>query len=281
MLSFAEFLRLKGEEDLVRKPEVFKESLKDQVLLYVRRQLPELVTADEPFIGMYMESIIDKIVYEDLPGIFPIEYVDALKRILGIVASHPGIITDYATLANDLGISRKTLSRYIYYLERGFLIQKCYNFSKNRLTSEKKMKRLYLSSTTLLFRLCEDPDTGRAVENLIINSSNARFFWRKGASEVDCVLSEGDSIIPIESKYKDGIRRNDIKGLLKFLKEFSLDKGCVVTKDMAAEGEIDGKRITFIHYGNGYCTDPESSCLPRTLCPCVCASAVPEAGSHA
>jgi predicted AAA+ superfamily ATPase len=216
VLSFAEFLRLKGEEDMVRKPEVFKESLKDQVLLYVRRQLPELVTADEPFIGMYMESIIDKIVYEDLPGIFPIEYVDALKRILGIVASHPGIITDYAALANDLGISRKTLSGYIYYLERGFLIQKCYNFSKNRLTSEKKMK------------------------------SHARFFWRKGASEVDCVLSEGDSIIPIESKYKDDIRKKEIKGLLKFLKEFSLDTGYVVTKDMATEEEIDGKRITFI-----------------------------------
>jgi len=246
VLSFAEFLRLKGEEDLVKKPEVFKESLKDQVLQYARRQLPELVTADEPFIGMYMESIIDKIVYEDLPGIFPIEYGDALKRILGIVASHPGIITDYATLANDLGISRKTLSRYIYYLERGFLIQKCYNFSKNRLTSEKKMKRLYLSSTTLLFQLCEDPDTGRAVENLIINSSHARFFWRRGASEVDCVLSEGDSIIPIESKYKDGIRKKEIKGLLKFLKEFSLDAGYVVTKDTAAEVEIDGKRITFI-----------------------------------
>ncbi len=63
---------------------------------------------------------------------------------------------------------------------------------------------------------------------------------------MDCVLSEGDSIIPIESKYKDGIRKKEIKGLLKFLKEFSLDAGYVVTKDMAAEEEIEGKRITFI-----------------------------------
>ena len=103
-----------------------------------------------------------------------------------------------------------------------------------------------MDTGTLLFQLCEDTDTGRAVENLIINSSHARFFWRKGASEVDCVLSDGDAIMPIESKYKDGIRKKEIKGLLKFLKEFSLDAGCVVTKDMAAEEEIDGKRITFI-----------------------------------
>jgi predicted AAA+ superfamily ATPase len=246
VLSFIEFLRFKDKDELIKRPQMFKEALKDETLLYAKRQLPELVTADEPFVNMYVESIINKLVYEDLPRIFPIEYEDALKQILKVVASNPGITTDYSALATDLGINRKTLSKYIFYLERGFLIQKCYNFSRNRLTSEKKMKKLYLSSTTLLFHLCEAPDFGRAIENLVINSSKAQFFWRRGASEVDCVLIENGSIIPLESKYKNNIQKKEIKGLLKFLKDFSLEKGYVVTKESEGEERINGNRIIFI-----------------------------------
>lgn len=40
-------------------------------------------------------------------------------------------IMDYDSLSNDLGISRKTLSKYISYLEMGFLIQKCLQLLKS------------------------------------------------------------------------------------------------------------------------------------------------------
>ncbi len=246
VLSFTEFLRLKGENDLVKKPDMFKENLKEQMLLYIKRQLPELVTADESFIDMYLESIFSKMIYEDLPKVFPIEYEDLLKQLVKIVASNPGIVTDYATLASDLGINRKTITKYISYLERGFLIQKCYNYSKNRLTTEKKMKRLYLSNSTLLFHLAEYPDFGRIVENLVINSSQAQFFWRKGTSEVDCVLVKNDVIMPIECKYRDNIRKKDIKGLMKFLDKFDVDTGYVVTKDRDLSVIVDDKQIVYI-----------------------------------
>ncbi len=245
VLSFTEFLRLKGENELIKRPEMFSEPIKEQMQLYIKRQFPELVTADESFVDMYLESILNKMVYEDLPKVFPIEYPDVLWQILKIVASNPGIVTDYAALSDDLNISRKTLAKYVSYLERGFLIQKCYNFSRNRLTTEKKMKRLYISNSTLLFHLWEHPDIGRGVENIVINSSNAQFFWRKNTSEVDCILLKDDTIMPIESKYKNNIRKKDIKGLLKFLDKFSVDTGYVVTKDMDTEEMINERRIIF------------------------------------
>ncbi len=246
VLSFTEFLRLKGENDLIKRPDMFKENLKEQMLLYIKRQFPELVTADESFIDMYLESIFSKMIYEDLPKVFPIEYEDLLKQLVKIVASNPGIITDYASLASDLGINRKTITKYISYLERGFLIQKCYNYSKNRLTTEKKMKRLYLTNSTLLFHLAEYSDFGRIVENLVINSSQAQFFWRKGTSEVDCVLVKNDVIMPVECKYRDNIRKKDIKGLMKFLDKFEIDTGYVVTKDQDLSEIVDDKRIVYI-----------------------------------
>ncbi|AKB67361.1 ATP-binding protein [Methanosarcina mazei] len=246
VLSFREFLVLKGEGELAEKPELFKELLKEQVLLYVRRQFPELVNADEGFIHLYADSIVNKAVYEDLLKIFPIEYEDLLKRILYIVASNPGMITDYESLANDLGISRITLTKYISYLERGFLLQKCYNFSRNLLTSEKKTKRLYLTSPSLVVDLWEEPEFGRVVENLVVSSSGAKFFWRSGKDEVDCVLVRNGEILPIECKYRSSIRKRDLKGLLKFLTAFELSHGYVISEDIESEEIIEDKKISII-----------------------------------
>ncbi len=247
VLSFREFLVFKGEERLLNNPEMFREELMQQVELYMRRQFPELVAAQEDFIRMYVESIINKIVYEDLPKAFPIEYGNALKKIINVVASNPGLVTDYDTLSNELGLSRKTLSNYIWYLEQGFLLQKCYNFSRNRLTSEKKMKRLYLTSTMFLFPMVDAfADYGRVVENLIINTSGARFFWRKGNYEVDAVLEKDGLLLPVESRYKSAVHEKELKGIVKFMERFNVGKGYIVTKDLEAEREVKGKKMAFI-----------------------------------
>lgn len=90
-LNFSEFMRLKGEEQLIRNPDMFKESLQDQTLQYVKRQLPELVTADESFVNMYTESIVNKIIYEDLPKIFPIDncgHIEANTQDRGVASRH-------------------------------------------------------------------------------------------------------------------------------------------------------------------------------------------------
>ena len=181
-----------------------------------------------------------------MPKIFPIEYEDLLKRILYIVASNPGMITDYESLANDLGVNRMTLAKYVSYLEMGFLLQKCYNFSRNLLTSEKKTKRLYITSPSLVVDLWEEPEFGRVVENLVVSSSRAKFFWRKGKDEVDCVLIRNGEILPIECKYRHRIRKRDLKGLLKFLTTFDISHGYVISEDIESEEIIEGKKISTI-----------------------------------
>lgn len=44
VLSFIEFLHFKGEDELINRPEMFKEALIKETLLYAKRQFPELVT---------------------------------------------------------------------------------------------------------------------------------------------------------------------------------------------------------------------------------------------
>jgi len=119
----------------------------------------------------------------------------------------------------------------LLYLEEAFLIKKIYNFSRNRITSEKKSKKFYLSSTSFFPYLHQEIDESRIMENLIATEINSRFFWRTPQKdEVDFIL-EDNKISPLEVKYKNKISDKDIKTTIKFCKKFKLDEGIIITKD--------------------------------------------------
>ncbi len=60
------------------------------------------------------------------------------------------------------------------------------------------------------------------------------------------MVVKDDEVVPLESRYKNNIRKKDIKGLLKFMETFSVEKGLVVTKDREGEELVDGKWIVFV-----------------------------------
>jgi len=56
------------------------------------------------------------------------------------------MLLDYKNFSNDLDIDQRTLEKYIFFLEEANLIKKIYNFSKNTIKSERKLKKVYLNS---------------------------------------------------------------------------------------------------------------------------------------
>jgi predicted AAA+ superfamily ATPase len=58
------------------------------------------------------------------------------------------MILEYKNFANDLDIDQRTLEKYIYYLEEAFLLKKVYNYSTNLIKTERKLKKVYLESTS-------------------------------------------------------------------------------------------------------------------------------------
>lgn len=238
-LTFKEFLAFRDRDDMAKKKDLFQDSLKNEFLRYQKRQFVELVNESEERIAEYTRTMVEKIVYQDIPKIFPIEHEEVLIRILKIVASKPGLLSDYGSLSKELGISRVTLSNYFFYLEESFLIKKLYNFSKNMLTSEKKMKKFYLSTTSFFPFLNNGIDEARLVENLAVVFTNARFFWRTPQKyEIDAVLKENDEIIPIEVKYRERVTRKNLKNLLRFCERFKADRAVMITKDKSGEDEF-------------------------------------------
>jgi len=243
-LTFKEYLKLKDiKADNVS---LYSDELESELKHYLRTGgFPELLNTTEDIkIDKYIkELIIDRVVYIDIPKVFEIEEPELLARILAIISAEPGMIIDYESLADDLNRNRKTVSNYIFYLEKSFLIKKVYNYSRNLLTSEKKMKKIYPASTAFSFLF--NAEQGKIIENLVIMNENFRFFSRVGNKEVDFIKVDKE-IMPIEVKYKQKISQNELKGLLRFINKQNLKEGIILTKDKESEEIIKDKKIRYM-----------------------------------
>lgn len=246
-LSFREFLVFRGKEELIEKASLLQDALKSEFLAYQKRQFIEIVNESEEKAGQYMRTILEKVIYQDIPKNFPIENEELLMRIMRIVAASPGMLSDYESLSNELGISRVTLSNYFFYLEESFLVKKLYNFSGNMLASERKMKKFYPAATSFFTFLNNGIEEPKLIENLIVVSAGARFFWRTPQKyEVDIVLAK-DGVMPVEVKYRNDVSAKEVKNLIRFSERFDAAKALMITKDFSEEREFElmnGRKLT-------------------------------------
>ncbi len=223
-LSFKEFLRFKNIE--IKNIQLYKEELIRSFKEYLLcNGFPEILDSDKEVITKYIkENIIEKVIYRDIPQIFPVRDVAILEGLFNIILFDPGEIIDLNSLADDLDISRQTASTYLDYLEKSFLIQKVYNFSKNIRKTERKLKKYY--PAIIHPKLIEKEKWGKILETAMVLQLNAEFFWRDTyKNEVDIVLVD-DKIIPVE--IKSGNKFN-VKPMLNFMKKFNIKNGFIVS----------------------------------------------------
>lgn len=243
-LSFDEYLLFTDNLEILDNPILFKAEIVKNFEIFLTNQFiesisfPDINSKKDYYIG-----IMKKIIFEDIPTIFSVNNVEVLWQMIRMIAQKPGMYIDYQNVANDLGLSNKTISNYLYYLEESFLIKKLYNFSRNRITSEKKLKRFYLASPSFSWALTDFLETGFLVENLVPSLRNHQFFWRDPYHhEVDFIEIENNKIIPIEIKYKEKVLSKDINNLLLFSKRFGCKKAIVFKKGVEEKSTVDDSR---------------------------------------
>lgn len=243
-LSFKEFLLFKGVR--FKPVGLYERELTKLFNEFILTQgFPELVGVKEKdIIRKYIrDSIVEKVVYRDIPKLFKIKDTTHIDSLLRIIMEEPGQLIEISGLAKELKISRQTLSNYLSYLEESFLIRKLYNFSKSRRKVERKLKKYYptIVSVDLLFRE-DDLSKSKIFEWLIVNQLKAEFFWRDPyKNEVDIVIADKRPVA-IEIKYG----KIDFKGLFVFMKKFKVDKAYIISKEKEEKRKIDGKTVSII-----------------------------------
>src|SRR3989344_1484530 len=224
ILTFKEFLsfkNLKFDNLSLYKEEILREYKN----FLFSNGFPEMVGEKREIADKYVKNnVIEKIIYRDIPQIIPVQEPAILEQIFKIILNDPGEIISLDDLAKELRISRQTVSLYIGYLEKSFLIRKLYNFSRNARKTQRKLKKYY--PTIISHELVEKNEmSGKVFETFIVNQLDAEFFWKDTyKNEVD-IVKINSNILPIEIK----ISKVEARTLKLFMKKFKVDKGIILT----------------------------------------------------
>ncbi len=257
-LNFREYLAIKGKKVPVDGAEALyarlvteKEFFEQEFLEYLYKgAFPELVNeTDEGVIRKYIvELVVKKIIYRDIPAIFEIRRKDLLYELFRYACSNSANLFDIEKLCGIFKANYETVSNYLLYLRSAFLIKIAESYSESHAKRLRRNKKIYVTHPSIALavlgygrNMLVEKMLGQYVETLFAGD----FFWRdKQKNEVDVVLKNG-TLLPVEIKYRNQILSSDLKGLYKFMEEFGLERGLVVTKS-TFEKKDGEKRITFI-----------------------------------
>jgi predicted AAA+ superfamily ATPase len=192
---------------------------------------PKIAYEDDDFeIKKYVKnSTVEKLIFEDLPKIFPIENIDKVYDILINIVRNNGYIINYSNLGSILQLSKDTVKRYVFFLEKVMIITSVSLYGSYT-KALRKGKKFYSACSPIAFAY-QDFYEPSLVENVVLNkirehSADIRFYRDSLKREVDFVVDN----IPIEVKWKNEIYYEDLKSVFYFLNKYNLKKGIVVAK---------------------------------------------------
>ncbi|MDI6855526.1 MAG: ATP-binding protein [Candidatus Thermoplasmatota archaeon] len=206
-LSFDEFLDLKGMKVELEKVELYRDKILPHFFDYLRKGgFPEIthLDDDEKIKSYIKNSVIERIIYRDLPVEFGLKDIELLNILIRMVAESPGMVLNYDSLSRDLKRSKTTIINYISYLEYALILRLVYNYRKGFVSSSRKLRKIYLTNVSISFALVPHFYTEKflekVVENLVINKFNAKNYYRNNY-EIDAVIKTSKGILPVEVKY--------------------------------------------------------------------------------
>lgn len=248
VLSFEEFLVLSGRdiERIKENVELWKREIKMELNNFLLKPFPEIIGAEDEIAKRYIkESVMEKAIFRDLSSLFEVKDIDLIEKLIHILAANPGMIVNLDDFSKDLNRSRQTISNYLYYLQCCFILRSLRNFRGSFRASSRKLKKYYLIHPCLVLALAS-PEESKIVESLVQSIIKANCFWRERDKEVDFIISKNKEIFPVEVKYAAKVRVKKIKGLIKFMDEYKIREGTVITEDYEATERYENKIIKFI-----------------------------------
>ncbi len=166
-----------------------------------------------------LRDLVDGFLYKDILNLEGIKKSITLQRLVQMLAYRIGSEISYNSLANDLGINRLTVEKYIDILEKNFIIFSLHAFSKNQDNELKKGRKVYFWDNGLRNQIIKNfnpvelrDDIGALWENFTISERKKKlaydeqfkdtFFWRNTQqAEIDYLEVKNTEIEAFEIKY--------------------------------------------------------------------------------
>lgn len=213
--------------------------------------MPALMEIPTEGYGTMFESYIQTYVERDIRLVENIQDLRAFDRFIRVMAALSAQEINTNNLGQEIGVSYKTISRWINlltYTYQWHLLDPYHGNTLKRIT--KKPKGIFGDTGIAchLIRLASPqslgayPQLGALFESFIVNQVKAvlsslpqsvnLYHWRThGGAEVDMVIEMDGFLYPIEVKLKTALTKNDTKGIKAFLAtypESKIKKGVII-----------------------------------------------------
>jgi predicted AAA+ superfamily ATPase len=212
-------------------------------------QYPRIYDRNVPPTDFY-PAYIQTYVERDVRMMKNIGDINTFIQFIQLCAGRTGQLLNYSSLASDAGISPNTAKAWISILEASYIVYRLQPYHKNFNKRLVKSPKLYFYDTGVVCSLLGIREKGQVglhflkgalFENLIINEFIKQrfhrgerrypYFWQDShGKEIDCLLVDGETILPVEIKSGKTMSESYFKNLKYWrqLANMPEDKGCVV-----------------------------------------------------
>src|SRR3989338_199689 len=206
-----------------------------------------------------LKEIYKSYLEKDIQLVLGVEKEEAFGMLVKILANQIGNIINRQEISSTLGISEKTVEKYLGLLEKTFVIYIVKPYFTNVRKELRKMPKVYFSDLGFLnlgrggnFQsLIDGPFFENACYLRLAEEESVEpiHFWRSTSqAEIDFVMKRNKTnLVPIEVKMKSKVGTIG-KSLISFLKNYSLKKAYIYTLEIKSEIEKSGYKIKYIPY---------------------------------
>lgn len=217
------------------------------------------------FYRSYFETYIER----DIRQMINVKDISLFQKFMVLIAGRAGQLFNASSLANEVGVSYKTIQNWMSILEASnvvFLLKPWYENVSKRLVKSPKIYFYDVGLACFILgihsekQLERDPLRGSLFENMVISNvfkcfynfglTPKIYFYRdKSGLEIDLLVKQAGQTSIIEIKSSETYHKEFMKGLTRVNKILSIDKS---TSFIIYDGEFEQKTggIGIINYRN-------------------------------
>jgi len=269
-VDFEEFVNFKTEYKYEDKLQDFFEIEKEKTFNFLKEYLnfggyPRVILEETE---KEKRNIIDQIfrscIEKDIIYLLKSDRIDAFVLMIKILASQTGQLINYTSIAMQTGLSVPSLKKYLWYAEKVFIIRTVQPFFTNKQKEITKSPIVYFIdlglrnfSLNMFGRVENNEQLGLIFQNFIYNKINKETeenlksinFWRtKEGAEVDFIVRDGLSFLPIEVKFSNLLKTEITRSFRSFMNDYRPKEAKVVNLSLNTDKNIDNINIKFIPY---------------------------------
>ncbi len=269
-VSFDEYLSYVVSDEMGRGGRAaYWQSYPDRFQLHLENYLtfggyPKVILAD----GIeakrsVLQEIYSSYLLKDITALLNIEKTAAFQRLVENLSILNGKLLNMSTLSRSVRVSVPTVERYLWYLEKTFVLKPVRPYSPNALREINRSSTTYFADIGLKNLISADfdlpserVDFGFDFQNLVFLELSAGLrekqpasihFWRThDGAEVDLIVKKAATVLGIECKYTLMSKPEYTRSMRSFIEKYRPPRFYIVNQHFAHTEMIDQTEVIFL-----------------------------------